>query len=113
MFRQRPIRSFVLLALVVGVAVAVPLSVGAAIKPAKPMITKLSVLSAKPNHKFFVDGRHFTHVREVKVDGLRALYKVDSVDKLTVTVPKLAKTGKVEVITKAGTAFSSSTLKIV
>jgi hypothetical protein len=110
MFRQRPIRSFVLLALVVGVAVAVPLSVGAAIKPAKPMITKLSVLSAKPNHKFFVDGRH---VREVKVDGLRALYKVDSVDKLTVTVPKLAKTGKVEVITKAGTAFSSNTLKFV
>jgi IPT/TIG domain len=111
-------RSFVLAALVVGVAVAVPLSASAATKPAKPtkpMITTLSPTSAKPGMKVTIDGRHFVHVTEVKVDGLRAKYKFDSVDKITATVPKRAKAGagKVEVITKSGTAFSLHTLKIV
>ena len=115
MFHQRAIRSFVLVALVVGVAVAVPLTASALTKPVKPMITMLTPLSAKPGQKFTIDGRHFTRVTEVKVDGLRAKYKLDSVDKITATVPKRAKAGagKVEVITKSGTAFSLHTIKIV
>jgi hypothetical protein len=113
MFRQRPTFSLVLGAVVVGLAVAIPLAANAATKPTKPVITKFSLTSAKPGEKFMIDGRRFTHVTQVKVDGLRALYKVDSAVKITATVPKHAKTGRVEVITKFGTAWSAHALKIV
>jgi xanthosine utilization system XapX-like protein len=112
MFRQGTIRSLVLAALVVGVAVAVPLTALAATKPAKPMITKLSLTSVKPGEKFVIHGRNFVHVTAVKVDNIRAKYKVDSATKITATVPKGAKTGKVEVITKTGAASSRHMLKV-
>jgi hypothetical protein len=112
MFRPHRIR-LAAAALVVGVAVAVPIAAAAATKPANPVITRLSPPSAKPMHKVFVDGRDFMHVRSVKVDGLKAAFKVDSARKITVTVPKAAKTGRVEVITKAGTALSRERLRIV
>jgi hypothetical protein len=120
MFRAHPIRALALAGAVLGVVVAVPLTAGAATKPAtrtkaadRPVITKLSITKAKPMQKFAVDGRHFTHVTWVKVDRLRAPYKVDSPTKITVTVPKKAKTGRVEVMTRAGTAFSLHMLRIV
>ena len=113
MFRQHPIRRLALIGLVVGVAVAIPMTATAAKKPARPVITKINLTSAKPGEKFVIDGRRFTHVTGVKVDGLTAMFKVDSATKITVTVPKGAKTGKVEVITKTGTAMSPRTLKIV
>jgi hypothetical protein len=52
------------------------------------------------------------HVTAVKVDNIRAKYKVDSATKITATVPKGAKTGKVEVITKTGAASSRHMLKV-
>jgi hypothetical protein len=112
MLRHNPLRSLALAALVVGVAVAVPVTALAAAKPAKPVITKVTPASAKPGEKITVDGMHFVHVTEVKIDGLKAVHKVDSATKLTATVPKGTKTGKVEVITKAGTAMSIHLLKI-
>jgi hypothetical protein len=118
MFRTHSKRNLVLAGLVAA-AVAVPVSALAATKPAttraraadKPVITKLSVTKAKPMEKFAVDGKHFTHVLWVKVDRLRAGHKVDSATKITVTVPRHAKTGRVEVMTRAGTAWSPHLLK--
>jgi IPT/TIG domain-containing protein len=114
MFRNHPIRSLLLAALVVGVAVAVPVTAAAKPKaPAKPMITKISPTSAKPGAKITIDGKRFVHVTAVKIDNLKAKHAVDSAVKITATVPKGAKTGKVEVVTKAGTAMSVHLLKVV
>jgi IPT/TIG domain len=114
MFRNHPIRSLALAALVVGVAVAVPMTAAAKPKaPVKPMITKVTPTSAKPGEKITIDGKHFVHVTAVKIDNLKAKYTVDSAVKITATVPKGAKTGKVEVMTKEGTALSPHLLKVV
>jgi hypothetical protein len=116
MFRQHSARRLALAALVVCVAAAVPMTAAAAKKPAtpaKPVITKLSLTSAKPGEKFMIEGRHFTHVTAVTVDAIHAKYKVDSATRIAATVPKGAKTGKVEVIAKAGTSMSPHTLKVV
>jgi hypothetical protein len=53
------------------------------------------------------------HATAVKIDNLKAKYTVDSAVKITATVPKGAKTGKVEVMTKEGTALSPHLLKVV
>ena len=56
---------------------------------------------------------HFAHRPRGQHDSLSAKHKVDSATKITATVPKNAKTGKVEVMAKAGTALSAHLLKVV
>jgi len=114
MFRNHPVRILALAGLAVAVAVAVPVTATAKPKaPAKPTITKFTPASAKPGEKITIDGKQFVHVTAVKIDNLSAKHTVDSATKITATVPKGAKTGKVEVMTKAGTALSVHLLKVV
>ena len=102
----------VALVLVILVGAAAPAAALAAAKPKLPVILRFTPGTAAAMTKIVVAGRNFSHVRFVKVDGLRARFKVDSATKLTVTVPKKAKTGRLAVMTSAGTARSAHALKI-
>jgi hypothetical protein len=100
------------LAVVTLLGVAAPAAAVAAAKPKLPVILRFSPSSAAATAKIVVVGRNFSHVELVKVDGLRAKFKLDSATKLIVTVPKKAKSGKLAVMTSAGTARSAHVLRI-
>jgi phage gp46-like protein len=92
-------------------AVAIPASALAARAP-HPMISSFTPGTAAVMTKIVVHGKDFMHVKLVKVDGLKAKYRVDSKTKLTVTIPAKAKSGKIVVTTSRGTAKSAHALKI-
>jgi len=79
---------------------------------AKAVVTSFTPTKAKAGAKITVTGKNFTGASSVKVDALKATFKVVSATKLTVTVPAKAKTGKISVTTKAGTATSAKSLTV-
>jgi FtsP/CotA-like multicopper oxidase with cupredoxin domain len=78
-----------------------------------PTITKLSLTKAKPGASVAVRGTNLSGTTSVTFHGVPARFKVVSGTKLTITVPKHAKTGTLTVTTPAGTATSSKPFKIV
>jgi hypothetical protein len=78
----------------------------------KPAISSFAPTTAKPAATITLLGKHFTGAKTVKVDGMKAKFKVVSPTKLTVTLPSKAKTGKITVTTAGGTATSSVSLRI-
>jgi hypothetical protein len=99
----------ILLALLAAGIVAGP---AAAATGVKPSITSFTPSSAKATMTVTVNGLHFTKVKHVKIGTRTVTFKVDSAKKLTLTLPKTVKTGKIAVTTSAGTARSAKALKI-
>jgi molybdate transport system substrate-binding protein len=77
-----------------------------------PTITKLSLHKAKPGGLLTVIGTNLTGTTSVTFHGIPARFKIVSATKLTITVPKKAKTGAITVTSPAGTT-TGPTLKIV
>jgi hypothetical protein len=78
----------------------------------KPTITKIAPASATSTSTVTISGAHFTGVKWVKVGGKTATFKVVSPTKITVTLSKSDKSGKISVHTAAGTAMSKTKLVI-
>jgi hypothetical protein len=100
-----------LTAIGVALAAVVAGSALAATTP-KPTITRIAPTSAKSNSIVTISGAHFTGVKWVKVGGTTATFKVVSPTKITVTLSKTDKSGKISVHTAAGTAMSKTKLVI-
>jgi len=80
---------------------------------AKPAITSFTPTTAKTGTTVTITGKNLTSASAVMFDGLEATsYKVVSATKITAKVPTKAKSGKISVKTKGGTATSSASLKI-
>jgi hypothetical protein len=84
----------------------------AATRAEAPLITKFTPTSVKTTSSVTIDGKYFTGVKTVKVDGMTMTYKVVSPSKIVATLSAKAKSGKVSVTTKAGTATSKSKLNV-
>jgi uncharacterized protein (TIGR03437 family) len=94
------------------VAVAVLVTASAAFAVAKPSITKFAPTTVKPGASFTITGKDLMGATKVEVNGMKATFKVVSSTKITAKVPAKAKSGKVTVVTKGGTAVSSAMLKV-
>jgi hypothetical protein len=79
---------------------------------AKPSITSFTPSTAKPGVMVTINGKNLKGTKAVEFAGLKGTFKVDSASKITAKVPTKAKSGKISVVTSAGTAVSSSTLKV-
>jgi hypothetical protein len=99
-------------AVLAGLAAALAPAAALAAATPMPVISRFAPLHATDLTKIVVVGKHFSHVKDVKVDGLKAKFKVDSATKLTVTIPAKAKSGKIVVTTSTGTARSAHALTI-
>ena len=98
-------------ALVLAVALAVSASAFAA--TSVPSITSFTPLTAKAGVTVTIKGKNLTGATAVEFDGMKATsFKVASATKITAKVPSKAKSGKISVTTKDGTAKSSSSLKV-
>ena len=98
-------------ALVLMVALIVSASAFAA--TATPTITSFTPLTAKAGATVTITGKNLTGASAVDFDGMKATtFKVASATKITAKVPSKAKSGKISVTTKGGTAKSSSSLKV-
>jgi len=84
----------------------------AATPASAPSITKFTPTSAKTTASVTIDGKRFTNVTAVKVDGLAMTYKVLSPSKIVATLSSKAKSGKISVTTKKGTATSTGKLTV-
>ena len=60
-----------------------------------------------------ITGKNFGAATGVRVDGLKAAYTVRSATRITATVPAKASTGRVSVLSKAGTATSIGSFTVV
>jgi hypothetical protein len=79
---------------------------------AKPSITRFTPSTAKPGTMVTIMGKDFTGAKAVEFNGLKTTFKVVSATKITAKVPAKAKSGKITVVTKTGTAVSSAILKV-
>lgn len=98
-----------------GAAVAVLALVAASASlavTAKPSITTFTPSTAKPGATVTIMGKNLKGAKTVEFAGLKGTFKVVSAGKITAKVPTKAKSGKITVVTSAGTAVSSSTLKV-
>jgi hypothetical protein len=98
-----------------GVALLVALIVSASAFAATttPTITSFAPLTAKSGVTVTITGKNLTGASAVDFDGLKATsFKVASATKITAMVPTKAKSGKITVTTKGGTAKSSASLKV-
>lgn len=81
-------------------------------KPAAPKLTGFTPQTGKPGTKVTLTGTNFTGATAVKFGTLKSTFKVVSATKITLTVPSNAKTGKISVTTKAGTATSAKSFTV-
>jgi hypothetical protein len=79
---------------------------------AKPIISTFSPSKAKPLATITLHGKNLTGTKTVTVDGTKATFKVSSATKITIAVPKKAKTGKIALTTAGGTVISAHSLTI-
>jgi mono/diheme cytochrome c family protein len=77
-----------------------------------PTISGFSPSSLKPLATLTINGKNFTSVKSVKINGKVASFKIASATKISATVPAAATSGKVIVTTAAGSATSGATLTI-
>jgi molybdate transport system substrate-binding protein len=69
-----------------------------------PAIAKITPAKARIGKSIVLTGKNFTGATSVTFHGVPAKFKVNSIVKLTVTVPAKAKTGSLTVTTPNGTA---------
>jgi len=80
--------------------------------PAAPLITKFTPTKAATTASITIDGKRFSGVKSVKVDGLNMTFKVLSPTKIVATLSAKAKSGKISVTTGGGTAMSHRKLTV-
>ena len=78
----------------------------------KPSITAFTPTTAKPGTTVTIMGKNLKGAKAVEFAGLKGTFKVVSASKITAKVPTKAKSGKIAVVTNAGTAVSSTSLEI-
>jgi len=79
---------------------------------AKPSITSFTPTKAKPGVMVTITGKNLKGAKTVEFAGLKGTFKVVSAGKITAKVPAKAKSGKISVVTSAGTAVSSASLEV-
>ena len=77
-----------------------------------PAILRLSAMSGSPGAAVTITGTHLDGTTAVRFDGVIAKFKVVSPTKVTAIVPPKAKSGKISLTTKAGTAVGAKTFRI-
>jgi hypothetical protein len=78
-----------------------------------PVITSFSPASGPIGTNVVITGSGFTGATKVSFGGVAATtYQVKSATQITATVPAGAKTGKIAVVTKGGTASSKTTFTV-
>jgi len=78
----------------------------------KPSISGFTPGSAKVGATVTISGKNLSGATAVKIDGRKASFKVKSATRISAKVPSGAKTGKISVTTKKGTATSSKSLHV-
>jgi molybdate transport system substrate-binding protein len=71
-----------------------------------PMITSVTPASGKVGAKVTINGSNFNGTTSVTIQGVPAKFKLVSAAKLTITIPKRAKSGAITVTNPSGTARS-------
>jgi hypothetical protein len=77
-----------------------------------PTITSFSPMSGPVGTSVTINGTNLTGATSVRFNGVSASFTVNSVTKITATVPSGATSGKISVTTPAGTATSSRTFTV-
>jgi extracellular solute-binding protein/IPT/TIG domain-containing protein len=78
-----------------------------------PTINRLSLTKGKPGVSLAVTGTNLNGTTSVTFKGVPATFKIVSGTKLTITVPKKAKTGTITVTSPAGTATSTKAFTVI
>lgn len=100
------------LAAAVVMAAVLALAGSALAMTAKPTIKSFAPTSGKEGTSVTITGTNLTGAT-VKFDGVKATTKMGSMmDTIDATVPAMAKTGKITVTTKGGTATSAKSFKV-
>ena len=81
--------------------------------PVKPSITSITPTSGKVGAKVTITGKNLTGTEAVQIGGITAAFKVGSATKITATVPKKGKTGKITLTTliPPGPTYYATTAK--
>jgi hypothetical protein len=78
----------------------------------KPSISGFSPASGKPGTKVKITGTNLTGASAVAVAGAKMVFSVVSASTVTATVPVGARTGKITITTKTGTAVSAKSFMV-
>ena len=79
---------------------------------AKPSITHFTPTTAKVGVTVTVTGKDLKGITAVRIGRMKVTWKDLSATKITLKVPSKAKSGKITVVTKTGTAVSAAMLKV-
>src|SRR5580765_853660 len=74
----------------------------------KPAVTTFSPTKGKAGTKVTLTGSGFTGATVVRVGAAKAVFKVVSATKITLTVPISGRTGRISVTTAAGVGYTTS-----
>ena len=79
----------------------------------KPSITSFTPTSGKGGTKVTITGKNLTGTEAVQIGGITAAFKVRTATKITATVPKKGKTGKITLTTliPPGPAYHATSAK--
>jgi hypothetical protein len=72
-----------------------------------PTITSVTPARGKVGAKVTINGSNFAGTTSVTIQGVPATFKIVSAAKLTITIPKRAKSGSITVTNPSGTARSN------
>ena len=78
---------------------------------AKPRIVRFAPVHGKPGTKVTLTGQHFLGALVVKFGGVKSTFTT-ATTKIVATVPGHAKSGRITVTTRAGTAASPASFKV-
>jgi len=95
------------------VVAALALAGSALAMTAKPTIKSFTPTSGKAGTVVTITGTNLTMGATVEFDGVKATWKMGSMmDTIDATVPAMAKSGKITVTTKGGTATSAKSFTV-
>src|ERR1700730_2899298 len=94
-------------------AIVLTLASTALATPMKPSITSITPTSGKVGAKVTITGTNLTGTEAVQIGGITAAFKVGTATKITATVPKKGKTGKITLTTliPPGPAYHATSAK--
>ena len=78
-----------------------------------PSITSFDPASGPPGTLVTISGAAFVNVKRVTIGGARAVYAVVDYHTLTATVPTASVTGKIVIVTQAGTVKSPTNFTVI
>lgn len=80
--------------------------------PPKPTIARFTPTSGAPGAKVTITGKNLAGASQVTFNGTAAAITKDSATRIIVKVPAGATTGKITVVTPAGSVVSSKVFKV-